>query len=80
MLLAAWDKYHHAQTQLPFRFAAGKFADFVIDTIDVVSQLVAHFSGKGGENAHPSVILTELDRRAKVFGRPIPPIQNPPGE
>jgi hypothetical protein len=82
LLWAAWDKYHHfdpgkLDAERHASFVAGLFGDFVLENIDLAQQLMAAFSGKGeGMESLPN-ILTELERRAKVFMRPIPPTQNP---
>jgi hypothetical protein len=71
VLWDAWEKYHHYQpgklhdTELHTRFVAGLFADFVIDNIDLAQQLMAHFTGNGGEGPKRFAIVTELERRVK---------------
>ena len=47
---------------------AWRFADFVIDNIDLIQQPMSDFSGKG-RGCGPFAIATELKRRTKDFAR-----------
>ena len=72
MLWDVWSKYHslgpseQVNKESFAHMVAILFSDFVMDNVDLASELMSTLSGRA-QGAKPFAILTELERRAKAW-------------